>query len=966
MSASAFPVPQSELNETRPDDGFVDRFGGRYYRIANVDRMPVFFMNVVRSSDVWLFLASNGALSAGRANADHALFPYQTVDRIYDASAHTGGCTAVLCERGDETVLWEPFSAHGPRYHPIERHIYKSLEGDRVWLEEIHPALGIAFRCGWTATDEHGLVRLVEIENLGGYDTTVRILDGVRNLMVPGVSQRLQNEYSCLTDAYKSAESVPGTSLAVFSLAAGIVDRPIPMESLLATIVWSEGWSEARITLAADAYDRFLAGRPSDASRARGTRACYALEGKLTLAPGQSRRWRIALDTDRSQIDISELADRLRDPVHIHSELDACLAAGSARLRALVASADGLQLGGDEIATAHHFANTLFNIMRGGVFAFGHEVDTPDFLDFARLRNRPAAVRHAALIAGLPARLAHPDFIARLSAPGDPDLERIALEYLPLTFSRRHGDPSRPWNRFNIRVRDAAGNRVLNHEGNWRDIFQNWEALCVSFPSFCESIVAKFVNASTADGYNPYRITRAGIDWEVPEPHDHWASIGYWGDHQTVYLLKLLEWSARFHPGLADSWLRRPVFAYAAVPYRISNYAAIRANPRSTISFDADAHRRIAARAAEFGTDARLLAGPQGGVLHVNLSEKLLLLVLTRLTNFVPGGGIWMNTQRPEWNDANNALVGNGLSVVTLAYLRRFLAHLRDQVLPALGRADVPVSSAVAVLLREMTSVLDGHAAALAAPDGFDDEHRRVFVDAAGEAGSRYRDTVYREGPGSPVPVSVEAVARLVRSALDYADHSLRANRRPDGLWHAYNLLRFSETPPALSVGHLAPMLEGQVAILSSGVLAPDEVVALLRALRQSPLYRADQHSYLLYPDKQLPGFLLRNHVPAAAVEGNELLTRLARDGDRRLVARDSAGGFRFHPDLGLRRWRWPRPCGRLRGTPSCPDREHAACRGSCRAGGRATIPRARRRCDTRPPSWRSCPIGRATGPRLC
>ena len=127
MSASAFPVPQSELNETRPDDGFVDRFGGRYYRIANVDRMPVFFMNVVRSSDVWLFLASNGALSAGRANADHALFPYQTVDRIYDASAHTGGCTAVLCERGDETVLWEPFSAHGPRYHPIERHIYKSL-----------------------------------------------------------------------------------------------------------------------------------------------------------------------------------------------------------------------------------------------------------------------------------------------------------------------------------------------------------------------------------------------------------------------------------------------------------------------------------------------------------------------------------------------------------------------------------------------------------------------------------------------------------------------------------------------------------------------------------------------------------------------------------------------------------------------------------------------------------------------
>ena len=53
-------------------------------------------------------------------------------------------------------------------------------------------------------------------------------------------------------------------------------------------------------------------------------------------------------------------------------------------------------------------------------------------------------------------------------------------------------------------------NPVLNHEGNWRDIFQNWEALCLSFPEFLESIIAKFVNASTVDGYNPYRVAHAG------------------------------------------------------------------------------------------------------------------------------------------------------------------------------------------------------------------------------------------------------------------------------------------------------------------------------------------------------------------------------------------------------------------------------------------------------------------------
>ena len=38
--------------------------------------------------------------------------------------------------------------------------------------------------------------------------------------------------------------------------------------------------------------------------------------------------------------------------------------------------------------------------------------------------------------------------------------------------------------------------------------------------------------------------------------------------------------------------------------------------------------------------------------------EKLLVLLMAKLSNFIPSGGIWMNTQRPEWNDANNALVG--------------------------------------------------------------------------------------------------------------------------------------------------------------------------------------------------------------------------------------------------------------------------------------------------------------------
>ena len=74
-----------------------------------------------------------------------------------------------------------------------------------------------------------------------------------------------------------------------------------------------------------------------------------------------------------------------------------------------------------------------------------------------------------------------------------------------------------------------------------------------------ESAIATFVNASTVDGFNPYRVTRAGIDWEVEDPDDAWSNIGYWGDHQIVYLLKLLEAHEAFHPGALARLLDRAV-----------------------------------------------------------------------------------------------------------------------------------------------------------------------------------------------------------------------------------------------------------------------------------------------------------------------------------------------------------------------------------------------------------------------
>ncbi len=311
--------------------------------------------------------------------------------------------------------------------------------------------------------------------------------------------------------------------------------------------------------------------------------------------------------------------------------------------------------------------------MRGGIFSEGYTIDKADFLKHIRHFNKQVWEMHTKFFDQLPANLNYSALDKLIIKEGDEDLHRLFLEYLPLTFSRRHGDPSRPWNVFSINIKDENGNKLLYYQGNWRDIFQNWEALAFSYPDYISGMIARFVNASSADGYNPYRVTRDGIDWEVPEPDNPFSNIGYWGDHQIIYMLKLLEVSEKYFPGRLNSWLNKDMFAYANIPYRIKSYKEIVNNPHDSIVFNFDVHHKIDEIVANMGADGKLVLDKSGKVFRVNLTEKILAPLLSKLSNFIPEAGIWMNTLRPEWNDANNALVGYGVSMVTLYYMRRFI-----------------------------------------------------------------------------------------------------------------------------------------------------------------------------------------------------------------------------------------------------------------------------------------------------
>ena len=875
------------------EGGYVTRLGEQFYCIRNFDQMPPFFMSVVSSSDHWMFISSTGGLTAGRANAESALFPYYTDDKITENHANTGPLMVLRVKRGDRTQLWEPFSARYEGLYRCQRDLYKNICGNTLILEETNADLGLTFAYAWRSSDKYGFVRTCWLTNDSTEACEINLLDGFQNIMPYGATSNMQNVFSNLLNAYKRSELEPRTGLGMFALSSTLTDLAEPSESLQTTVVWQMGLDSPRHLLSTKQVDGFRrTGRIDTETDVCGQRGAYLVNATFALEPAIVREWSIVAEVNQDASQVAALIRALTEtPDAVLADLYHDIEKGTSDLVDIVASADGLQESGDRLNTAHHFSNVLFNVMRGGIFADNYTISRDDLFEFVETRNRPVWSIQREFFTSLRKTITYRDLLEKATSTNNPDLERLCYEYLPLTFSRRHGDPSRPWNQFSINMKKTYGSRRIEYQGNWRDIFQNWEPLAWSYPHFVEGMISKFVNATTADGYNPYRVTRDGIDWEIPEPHNPWANIGYWSDHQVIYLQKLLEISHRFHPGQLQTLLARPIFSYANVPYRIKPYASVLDEPAQTISFDWDANRQIEATCREMGSDGKLVLDSVNRVLHVTLTEKLLILLLAKLTNLVPEGGIWMNTQRPEWNDANNALVGKGLSVVTLGYLRRYIAFVRV-LLAESGETEFTVTGEIGEWFATMQSILQKHATTLLG--GFNNEQRCTVMDELGQAGSAYRWNYYKKGfSGERTGLAKTDLLALFDLAQDYVEQSLKANQRPDRLFHAYNILHLK--PGKATVGYLDEMLEGQVSILSSGLLSPRESLELLRSMRQSRLYCVDQRSYLLYPQRNLAGFLEKNQIPSEQVQNLLLVERLAENGDTSLISRDVNGVYHFN-----------------------------------------------------------------------
>ena len=877
---------------SQPAGQYVEVEDECFYRISDFDAMDDFFITLISATNHWLFISTSGGLTAGRVNSSSALFPYYTEDKIRDGADVTGHKAVLLVTNNARTSYWEPFARQYDGVYKLRRNLYKNVLGSTLIFEEANDDLGLTYRYAWQTSHRYGFVKKSWLTNHGSAPLRINLLDGVQNLLPFGATPGTQNELSCLVDAYKKNELDLKTGLAVYTMSSLLTDKAEPSEALSATVAWSYGFDQPNYVLSSVQLDAFRhTGVIETEPEMHGRRGAYFVSDRITLGNGEQREWGIVADVNQGPAAVANLREQLTGQTVTCADIDQDIALGNDRLTKIIGMADGFQATSKTLSTAHHTANVLFNVMRGGLFDDNYVISKRDFLSFCETWNRGVTGKLAALLKALPEEVDYPVLRSAIDAADDPLLVRLFLEYLPLSFSRRHGDPSRPWNHFSIDVLTEDNQKRLAYAGNWRDIFQNWEALSASIPGFIEHIICKFVSASTADGYNPYRITREGIDWEKPEPENPWANIGYWGDHQIIYLLKLLESAEAHFPGSVLGLLDRKVFAYANVPYRIKGFDALLSNPYDTISFDFTLDAEIEERVRKVGADGRLL-WHDGAVYQVNLLEKLLVTVLAKLINFVPGGGIWMNTQRPEWNDANNALVGTGVSMVTLCYVHRFLLAL-DRLLAHQAEASFSISDEVVALFENLNDVFVQQVETLSGGP-VSSEQRYAVVGQLGRAGERYRNTIYANGfSGRHVAVSAAKIRAFIGSCLPAVARSIRDNQREDGLFHAYNRLRVAGGSADVVV--LDKMLEGQVAALSAKVLSAQECLQVLQALRESDLYTARQQSYLLYPEKTLTRFADKNQLSDADVQRAPLLRRLLEAGGMQVVERDEKGGVHFN-----------------------------------------------------------------------
>jgi len=361
----------------------------KFFKISNNDRMRPFFMSIVSDSNHWMFISSNGGLTAGRKNADYALFPYYTDDKVTETFETTGSKTIFRVKDGKKAHVWEPFSIRSDGFYSTTRNLFKNVHGNKILFEEINHDLGLSFRYQWSFSNKYGFVRESWIENISEEAKDISFIDGIQNILPASIGAETQNSVSNLVDAYKRSELAENAGLGLYALSAIIVDKAEPSEALFANTVWSYGLEKPVHLLSTLQLNDFRLGRTvSEEVDVKAEKGAYFLQSELILAPREKKDWTILADVNKDHPAIAKLIDSITNNPNLKDIVRENIDLGTRRLIEYNGSSDGLQLTADKLRDARHYSNTLFNIMRGGVFDNNYVIEKWDFKKYLKNANK--------------------------------------------------------------------------------------------------------------------------------------------------------------------------------------------------------------------------------------------------------------------------------------------------------------------------------------------------------------------------------------------------------------------------------------------------------------------------------------------------------------------------------------------------------------------------------------------------
>ena len=106
----------------------------------------------------------------------------------------------------------------------------------------------------------------------------------------------------------------------------------------------------------------------------------------------------IIANVNQNHSSIAKLSRQIREELSLIDIVNDDINIGTKRLVELNSASDAIQITSDNLKDTRHFANTLFNIMRGGIFDNNYQIEKWDFKNYLEQANTKVAFTHEEII----------------------------------------------------------------------------------------------------------------------------------------------------------------------------------------------------------------------------------------------------------------------------------------------------------------------------------------------------------------------------------------------------------------------------------------------------------------------------------------------------------------------------------------------------------------------------------------